>query len=47
MFTIDENRISDESHSNARDKIMQALSHCAQALKGKDTTATDQELRDL
>jgi hypothetical protein len=29
------------------DKIMRALSHCAQVLKGKDTTAIDQELRDL
>ena len=32
------------THAN---KIMQALSHCAQVLKGKDTTATDQELGDL
>jgi hypothetical protein len=31
-------------HAN---KIMQVLSHCAQLLKGKDTTATDQELQDL
>jgi hypothetical protein len=29
------------------DKIMQALSHCAQVLKGKDTTATNQELCNL
>jgi hypothetical protein len=29
------------------EKIMRALSHCAQVLKGKDTTATDQELHDL
>jgi hypothetical protein len=28
------------------DKIIWALSHCAQVLKGKDTTATDQELCD-
>jgi hypothetical protein len=32
------------THAN---KIMRALSHCAQILKGKDTTATDQQLRDL
>ncbi len=32
------------THAN---KIMRALSHCAQVLKGKDTTATDQELRNL
>jgi hypothetical protein len=31
-------------HAN---KIMRALSHCAQVLKGKDTTVTNQELRDL
>jgi hypothetical protein len=31
-------------HAN---KIMWALSHCAQVLKGKDTTATNQELGDL
>jgi hypothetical protein len=31
-------------HAN---KIMRALSHCAQVLKGKDTTATGQELRSL
>jgi hypothetical protein len=29
------------------DKIMWVLSHCTQVLKGKDTTATDQELRYL
>jgi hypothetical protein len=29
------------------DKNMQALSHCAQVLKGKDTTATNQELCNL
>jgi hypothetical protein len=29
------------------DKIMRALSHCAQVLKGKDTTATNQELGGL
>jgi hypothetical protein len=29
------------------DKIMRALSHCAKVLKGKDTTATDQELGNL
>jgi hypothetical protein len=32
------------THAN---KIMWVLSHCTQVLKGKDTTATDQELRDL
>jgi hypothetical protein len=31
-------------HAN---KIMRALSHCAQVLKGKEATATDQELRNL
>jgi hypothetical protein len=29
------------------DKIMRALLHCAQVLKGKEATATDQELRNL
>ncbi len=32
------------THTN---KIIWALSHCAQVRKGKDTTATDQQLRDL
>jgi hypothetical protein len=51
------NRLSDTVHFKHKhitnptlthaNKIMRALSHCAQVLKGKDTTATNQELRNL
>jgi hypothetical protein len=32
------------THAN---KIMQALSHCIQALKGAEATTAEQELRDI
>jgi hypothetical protein len=51
------NRLSDTVHFKHKhitnptlthvNKIMRVLSHCAQVLKGKESTATDQELGDL